>query len=74
MTPIFDVIPHRKHITIFKLGRLWVFKHYFGDVEIFKALADYYNKDQRISLMKDLAAVEEALRLGAEVYEGINPF
>jgi len=134
MTPTFDVVPHRTHITIFKLGRLWVFKYYFGDVEIFKALADYYNKDQyrfefksvgernnalkllersgfdydlvedlkgylvqlpkyakyaqvlknsvaykvlkdqRIFLMKDLAAVEEAVRLGAQVYEGVSPF
>ena len=28
----------------------------------------------RIFLMKDLAAVEEAVGLGAKVYEGENPF
>ncbi len=132
--PIFDIIPHRKRITVLKLGRLWVFKHFFGDKEVFKALADYYNKDQyrfefksvgarnnalkllersgfdydlvedlkgylaqlrksakyapilknsvaykelgdkRVFLMKDLAAVEEAVNLGAQVYEGISPF
>ncbi len=46
MTPTFDVITNHKRITVFKLGRLWVFKYYFSDTEIFKALADYYNKDQ----------------------------
>ena len=130
MTPTFDVIPRHKHITIFKLGRLWVFKYYFGDVETFKALVDSYNKDQyrfefkslgernnalkllersgfdydlvedlkgylvqlpkyakyaqvlknsvaykalgdkRIFLMKDLAAVEEAVSLGAQIVDG----
>ena len=126
----FDVIERRKRITFFKLGKLWVFKHFFDNQEIFNALLDYYNKDQfrfefksigvrnnalkllerngfdydlvedpkgyvvqfprqakyaqilknsvafkeaaneRIFLMKDLAAVEEAVGLGAKVYEG----
>ena len=134
MPSTFDVIPHRKHITVFKLGRIWVFKYFFEDMDIFKALADSYNKDQyrfefkslgernnalkllersgfdydlvedlkgylvqlpkhakyaqvlknsvayempgdkRIFVMKDLAAVEEAVSLGAEVYEGVSPF
>ncbi len=30
--------------------------------------------DKRIFLMKDLAAVEEAMSLGAEIYKGRNPF
>ncbi len=30
--------------------------------------------DKRIFLMKDLAAVEEAISLGAQVFEGISPF
>ena len=126
----FDVIPKRKRITFFKLGKLWVFKQFFDKHEIFNALLDYYNKDlyrfkfksigarnnalkllekngfdydlvedlkgyvvqlsrttkyapilknsvafkeaanERLFLMKDMAAVEEAVGLGAKVYEG----
>jgi hypothetical protein len=129
-TNTFDVIQRRKKITIFKLGKLLIFKHFFDNKEIFKALADSYNEDKfrfefktfgarnqalkileragfdhelvedlrpfvvkisrygkyapllknsisfmettdwRIFLMKDLAAVEEAVRLGAEQYQG----
>jgi hypothetical protein len=32
----FDVIPKRKHITFFKLGKLWVFKQFFDNHELFK--------------------------------------
>ncbi|NLH22688.1 MAG: hypothetical protein GX463_11070 [Methanothrix sp.] len=126
----FDVIERRKHITFFKLGKLWVFKHFFDNRAVFNALLDYYNKDlfrfefksigarnnalkllekngfdydlveglkgyvvqlpkhakyaqilknsvafkdaenERLFLMKDLAAVEEAVGLGAKVHEG----
>jgi hypothetical protein len=127
----FDVIPKRKRINVFKLGKLWVFKHFFDNKDLFKALLDYYNnKDQyrfefkstgarnnalkilerngfdydlvedlksyvvqlpkyakyaqilknsvafketaneRLFLMKDLAAVEEAVGLGAKIVEG----
>ena len=126
----FDVIERRKHVTFFKLGKLWVFKQFFDNHELFNALLDYYNKDlyrfefksigarnnalkllekngfdydlvedlkgyvvelskttkyslilknsvafketanERIFLMKDLAAVEEAVGLGAKIYEG----
>jgi len=126
----FDVVPKRKHINIFKVDKLWLFKHFFDDKEVFKALLDYYNQDQyrfefksigarnnalkilerngfdyalvedlngyavklpkfakyaqilknsvaskeiateRIFLMKDLAAVEEAVGLGAKIVEG----
>ena len=46
MEPItFDAIPGRKHINVFKIGKLWVFKYFFEDKELFKALLDYYNKD-----------------------------
>lgn len=124
----FDVVP--KRIIMFKVGRYWIFKYFFDDKEIFKDLADHYNKDSyrfeyktigernkalkllemrgydvdlvedlkgyvvktsryakyasilknsvthmktpdwRIFLMKDQAAVEEALRQGAVMYEG----
>jgi hypothetical protein len=125
----FDVEPKRKRITVFKVGKLWLFKYFFEDKDIFKALLDYYNKDlyrfelkslgernkilkflernnfdydlvenlngyvvklpksakyspilknsiafnetatERIFLMKDLAAVEEAVSLGAKLVE-----
>jgi len=126
----FDVIPKRKHITVFKVGKLWLFKYFFDNREIFEALLDHYNKDlyrfefkstgarnnalkllerngfdydlvenmqgyvvklpkfakyaqilknsvasketatDRLFLMKDLAAVEEAVGLGAKIVEG----
>ena len=126
----FDVIPKRKRIIVFKVGKLWVFKQFFENRELFNALSDYYNKDQyrfefkstgarnnalkqlerngfdydlvedlqgyvvqlpknvkyaqilknsvafketaneRIFLMKDLVAVEEAVGLGAKIVEG----
>jgi hypothetical protein len=126
----FDVIERRKRITFFKLGKLWVFKHFFDNRAVFNVLLDYYNKDlfrfefksigarnnalkllekngfdydlveglkgyvvqlpknakyaqilknsvafkdaanERLFLMKDLAAVEEAVGLGAKVHEG----
>ena len=130
MVGTFDVIPKRKHITFFKLGKLWVFKQFFDNSVVFNALLDYYNKDlyrfefkstgarnnalkllerngfdydlvedlkgyvvelpksakyaqilknsvafketanERIFLMKDLAAVEEAVGLGAKIVDG----
>jgi hypothetical protein len=126
----FDVIKRRKKISLFKIGKIWVFKHFFEDKEMFKAMADFYNEnrfrfefktfgernnalkileragfdyelvedlrpyvvklsryskyapllrnsisrmetsDWRIFLMKDQAAVEEATRMGAEMYQG----
>jgi hypothetical protein len=130
----FDVIPKRKRITVFKIGKLWLFKQFFDNRELFNALLDYYNKEQyrfefksigarnnalkilernsfdydlvedlsgyviklpkfakyaqilknsvasketateRIFLMKDLAAVEEAVSLGAQIVKGEIPF
>jgi hypothetical protein len=130
MLNIVDVIPKRKHVTLFKLGKLWVFKQFFDNRALFDALLNYYNKDlfrfefkstgarnnalkllerngfdydlvedlkgymvelpksakyaqilknsvafketanERIFLMKDLAAVEEAVILGAKIVDG----
>ena len=128
--PEFDVQKKRKRINIFKIGKIYVFKYFFEDKEIFKSLVDFYNsksyrfemktagernkvmkylemkggfdtyliedpvdfmvksgkdkkyadilknsvdfketKDARIFIMKDMAAVEEAISLGAEKYE-----
>ena len=130
MPNTFDIISKRKRITFFKLGKLWVFKQFFDNRELFNALLYYYNKDlyrfefksigarnnalkllersgfdydlvedlkgyvvqlpktakyvqilknsvafketanERIFLMKDLAAVEEAVGLGAKIVDG----
>jgi hypothetical protein len=124
----------RKHIIMFKVGRHWILRHYFDNIDIFKELADNYDKvnyrfefktlgernralrildlrgydvelveelkgyvvkmnryskyapvlknsvahietpNRRIFLMKDLAAVEDAVRQGAELYEGMTSF
>ena len=129
MPNTFDVIPKRKRLVVFKVGKLWVFKQFFDNREVFEALLGHYNKDsyrfefkttgernnalkilerngfdydlvedlqgylvklpkfakyakvlknsvatketatERIFLMKDLAAVEEAVNLGAEKME-----
>jgi hypothetical protein len=126
----FDVVPKRKRIIVFKIGKLWLFKYFFDNRELFDALLDHYNKDlyrfefkstgarnnalkllerndfdydlvenlqgyvvklpkfakyaqilknsvafketatERVFLMKDLAAVEEAVSLGAQIVEG----
>ncbi len=134
MASTFDVIPKKKRINVFKVGKLWVFKHYFEDKALFLALLGNYNKDHyrfefksvgsrnnalklltyngfdydlvedlkgyvvqlpksakyaqvlknsiatkettnnRLFLMKDKAAVEEAVSMGAEIYEGETAF
>jgi hypothetical protein len=39
------VVQKRRRITVFKVGSRWIFKHFFDDKEIFKELADHYDKD-----------------------------
>ncbi len=42
----FDVEEKRKLINVFKVGKLWVFKHFFDDnKELFRQLADHYNRE-----------------------------
>lgn len=41
-----DVIPRRKKVTQFKLGKLWVFKQFFDNKETFKVLPENYNEDK----------------------------
>ena len=36
----------REKINLFKIGRLWCFKHFFDDKEIFMELNEYYNQDK----------------------------
>jgi hypothetical protein len=126
----FDVVPKRKRIIVFKIGKLWLFKYFFDNKDLFEVLMDHYNKDlyrfefkstgarnnalkllerngfdydlvedlqgyvvklpkfakyaqilknsvafketttERLFLMKDLAAVEEAVSLGAQIVDG----
>jgi hypothetical protein len=42
----FDVIQCRKKINLFKLGKLWIAKHFFDNKGTFKALAENYNEDK----------------------------
>lgn len=40
----FDIT--RKKINVFKIGKLYCFKHYFNDKQVFEELSEYYNKDK----------------------------
>ena len=59
----FDVVGRRVRITIFKLGKLWVFKQFFDKREVFDALLDYYNKDQYRFEFKSIGARNNALKI-----------
>ena len=59
----FEVDKRRKRINIFKVGKLWVFKYFFDDKEIFKSLLDYYNQDQYRFEFKSIGARNNALKL-----------
>ena len=59
----FDVIERRKRITFFKLGKLWVFKHFFDNRAVFNVLLDYYNKDLFRFEFKSIGARNNALKL-----------
>jgi hypothetical protein len=59
----FDVEPKRKRITMFKVGKHWVFKHYFDDKELFKELADHYDKDNYRFEYKTVGERNKALKL-----------
>ena len=58
-----DVVPKRKRITLFKLGKLWVFKQFFDNRALFNALLDYYNKDLYRFEFKSIGARNNALKL-----------
>ena len=63
MLNIVDVIPKRKRITFFKLGKLWVFKQFFDNRALFDALLNYYNKDLFRFEFKSIGARNNALKL-----------
>ncbi len=59
----FDVTKKRKRITAFPLGKIWVFKYFFGDKDIFRELADYYNRGQYRFEFKTATERDEAFVL-----------
>jgi hypothetical protein len=56
------IIERRKHASIFKLGRLMVFKQFFDKREVFDALLDYYNKDRYSFEFKSVDARNNVLK------------
>ncbi|OPY50652.1 MAG: hypothetical protein A4E48_01804 [Methanosaeta sp. PtaU1.Bin060] len=48
---------------MFKAGGRWIFKHFFDDQEIFRELADYYNKDLYRFEFKTVGERNKALKL-----------
>jgi hypothetical protein len=76
----FDVIKRRRRITLFKIGKLWVFKHFFEDKEMFKALAEFYNEDRFRFEFKTFGERNNALKIleragfDYELVEDLRPF
>lgn len=60
----FDVAERRKRINVFKLGKLWVFKHFFDEnKELFWRLADHYNRETYRFEFKSVGERNQALKL-----------
>ncbi|MCX6669048.1 MAG: hypothetical protein NTV25_04470 [Methanothrix sp.] len=57
------MLPNPQTHHNFKLGKLWVFKHFFDNKELFKALLDCYNKDLYRFEFKSVDARNNALKL-----------
>ena len=76
----FDVIQRRKKIILFKIGKLWVFKHFFEDKETFKALAEFYNSNKFRFEFKTFGERNNALKIlerngfDYELVENLKPF
>jgi hypothetical protein len=59
----FDVVPKRKRIIVFKIGKLWLFKYFFDNKDLFEVLMDHYNKDLYRFEFKSTGARNNALKL-----------
>jgi hypothetical protein len=59
----FDIVPRRKYINVFKIGKLWLFKYFFDNMDLFEALVDRYNKDLYRFEFKSTGARNNALKL-----------
>jgi hypothetical protein len=57
------VAQEKKQVVLFKAGNHWIFKHYFSDPEIFRELADYYDKDGYRFVLKTPGERNKALKL-----------
>jgi hypothetical protein len=71
--PEFDVKRKRTRINVFKIGKIYVFKHFFDDKEIFKGLVDFYNSDSYRFEMKNAGARNKVMKFldmkcGFDVY------
>lgn len=45
--PTFDIEPEKKKkLNFFKIGKIWCFKYFFDDKEIFNDLLEYYNREK----------------------------
>ncbi len=45
--PTFDIEPEKKKkLNFFKIGKIWCFKQFFDDKEIFNDLLEYYNREK----------------------------
>ena len=59
----FDVVPKRIRINVFKVGKLWLFKYFFDNRNLFEALLNHYNKDLYRFEFKSTGARNSALKL-----------
>ncbi len=77
--PSFDITQQRPRINLFKLNKVYYFKHFFDDPELFRELEPYYEKQHyrfkmtsagaRNKVMKYTVWVEQALVMGAKKQE-----
>jgi len=58
-----DVIPKRKQITMFKVGKHWILKYFFDNKEIFQELADNYDEHNYRFVFKTFGERNKALKL-----------
>jgi hypothetical protein len=63
MSRTLDVVPKRKRINVFKVGKLWLFKYFLDNRDLFEALLDHYNKDLYRFEFKSIGARNNALKL-----------
>jgi hypothetical protein len=63
MPNTFDVIPKRKRLVVFKVGKLWLFKQFFDNREVFEAMLGHYNKDSYRFEFKTTGERNNALKI-----------
>ncbi|MGC9515355.1 hypothetical protein [Methanocrinis sp.] len=66
----FEVTERRAKINVFRVGRIWAFKHFFGEKETFKLLADHYSRDNyRFEFLTEHERDEATEKLRARGFE-----